>query len=130
MIQFIKNYFYKRSINQLIKDLRKEINIVYSTLNFEYMFTMNPREYNNITLAIHDLTKLYSKSSASIQEDIHLKTFLTDDPNKYNSLDEYRKECMRTEIIIYVFKNFPNNFKQLTLKKYYKLRYNKIMKEI
>lgn len=130
MIQFIKNYFYKRSIKHLIKDLRKEINIVHSTLNFEYMFTMNPREFNNITLAIHDLTKLYSKSSASIQEDIHLKTFLTDDPNKYNSLDDYRKECMRTEIIIYVFKNFPNNFKQLTLKKYYKLRYNKIMKEI
>jgi hypothetical protein len=87
---------------------------------------MNPREYNNITLAIPDLTKLYSKSSASVQEDIHLKTFLTDDPNKYNSLDDYRKECMRTEIITYVFKNFPNSFKQLTLKKYYKLRYNKI----
>ena len=92
------------------------------------MFTINPREYNNITLAIQDLTKLYSKSS--VQEDIHLKTFLTDDPNKYNSLDDYRKESMRTEIITYVFKNFPNNFKQLTLKKYYKLRYNKIMKEI
>lgn len=126
MIEFIKNYFYKRSIKHLIKDLRKEINIVDSILNFEYMFTMNRREYNNITLAILDLTKLYSKASISIQEDVHLKTFLTDDPNKYNSLDDYRKECMRTQIIIYVFKNFPNIFKQLTLKKYYKLRYNLI----
>lgn len=124
MIQFIKNYFYKRSIKHLIKDLRKEINIGIDRLNFEAIFT--PKDYINKLQISWDLHFLYSKSSASVQEDIHLKTFLTDDPNKYNSLDEYRKECMRTEIIIYVFKNFPNNFKQITLKKYYKLRYNKI----
>jgi len=128
MIQFIKNYFYKRSRNHLLKDLRKEINIGIDRLNFEP--TLTPKEYINKLQISWDLHFLYSKSSASVQEDIHLKTFLTDDPNKYNSLDDYRKECMRTEIIIYVFKNFPNNFKQLTLKKYYKLRYNKIMKEI